>query len=208
MIARACGPMIAVGELEPGAGEGVGELPAGSWRKRREIFAYSGSKRSDRSVVSMVGFCFFSPCAEGIGDRRFGRILGGPTGWRRPATGGPAPTRSRRGSRRRSSLHCAGVWVQVTSSPEADGIRTDDPCRTCSPFQPKPWSSRSAASGFRSRRARDASAPWVLPKVCPPAMSATVSSSFMAMRLEGLADVALGRLQADRDCRWGPSGLT
>lgn len=29
-----------------------------SW-KRREIFSYAGSKRSDRSVVSIVGRCFF-----------------------------------------------------------------------------------------------------------------------------------------------------
>ena len=32
-------------------------------------------------------------------------------------------------------------------------------------------------------------APWVLPNVCPPAMSATVSSSFIAMRRERLPDV-------------------
>ncbi len=27
--------------------------------KRREIFSYAGSNRSERSVVSMVGTCFF-----------------------------------------------------------------------------------------------------------------------------------------------------
>ncbi|MNT07121.1 hypothetical protein D3C72_1418120 [compost metagenome] len=48
-------------------------------------------------------------------------------------------------------------------------------------FQPKPWSSRPAASG--SLPTFEAGpAPWVLPKVWPPAISATVSSSFMAMR--------------------------
>ena len=48
-------------------------------------------------------------------------------------------------------------------------------------FQPRPCSSRPAASG--SGPTWDAGpAPWVLPKVWPPAISATVSSSFIAMR--------------------------
>ncbi len=48
-------------------------------------------------------------------------------------------------------------------------------------FQPKPICSSGAASG--SGPTRDGSpAPCALPKVWPPAVSATVSSSFMAMR--------------------------
>ena len=48
-------------------------------------------------------------------------------------------------------------------------------------FQPRPWSSRAPLSG--SGPTSDGSpAPWVLPNVWPPAISATVSSSFMAMR--------------------------
>ena len=49
-------------------------------------------------------------------------------------------------------------------------------------------------------------APWVLPKVCPPAMSATVSSSFMAMR----ANVSrMSRAAATGSgLPFGPSGFT
>lgn len=48
-------------------------------------------------------------------------------------------------------------------------------------FQPSPCSSRPAASG--SGPTFDAGpAPCVLPNVWPPAISATVSSSFIAMR--------------------------
>ena len=50
-------------------------------------------------------------------------------------------------------------------------------------FQPKPCASRPAASGSTSTLVAGA-APCVLPKVWPPAISATVSSSFMAMRLK------------------------
>ena len=49
-------------------------------------------------------------------------------------------------------------------------------------------------------------APWVFPKECPPAMSATVSSSFMAMRPNvsrmSRADASGSGLPP------GPSGLT
>ena len=51
----------------------------------------------------------------------------------------------------------------------------------CLLFQPRPWSSSAPPSG--SAPTSDGSpAPWVLPKVWPPAISATVSSSFIAMR--------------------------
>ena len=48
-------------------------------------------------------------------------------------------------------------------------------------FQPRPCSSRGAASGSGPTSAASP-APWHLPNVCPPATSATVSSSFIAMR--------------------------
>ena len=48
-------------------------------------------------------------------------------------------------------------------------------------FQPSPCSSIGAASGSGPTSAASP-APWHLPKVCPPATSATVSSSFIAMR--------------------------
>src|SRR5690348_881707 len=45
-----------------------------------------------------------------------------------------------------------------------------------------------APSGSAPTNLPASAAPWVLPKVCPPAMSATVSSSFIAAR-ERFADV-------------------
>ena len=47
--------------------------------------------------------------------------------------------------------------------------------------QPSPISCSGAASGSGPRLAASA-APWVLPNECPPAMRATVSSSFIAIR--------------------------
>ena len=48
-------------------------------------------------------------------------------------------------------------------------------------FQPNPCSSMLAASGSAPTWSSGA-APWPFPNVCPPAQSATVSTSFMAMR--------------------------
>ena len=72
-------------------------------------------------------------------------------------------------------------------------------------FQPSPWLSRSAPSGSGPTYAA-AAAPWVLPNVWPPAMSATVSSSFMAIR----PNVSrMSRAAASGSGRpFGPSGLT
>ncbi len=62
-----------------------------------------------------------------------------------------------------------------------------------------------AASGSGPTRA-GSPAPWVLPKVWPPAMRATVSSSFIAMR----ANVSRMSLAAasGSGLPFGPSGLT
>src|SRR3954454_14055793 len=76
-------------------------------------------------------------------------------------------------------LHFVGVCDQMTSGP---------PVMVSAPkpvpyllFQPRPWFSTELPSG--SGPTSDGSpAPWVLPKVWPPAISATVSSSFIAMR--------------------------
>jgi hypothetical protein len=60
--------------------------------------------------------------------------------------------------------------------------------------------------GFRADQRRISPAPWVLPKVWPPAMSATVSSSFIAMR----AKVSrMSRAAAiGSGLPFGPSGFT
>ena len=73
-------------------------------------------------------------------------------------------------------------------------------------FQPKPCSSTPAASGSRPMYWPGSAAPCVLPKVWPPAMRATVSSSFIAMR----AKVSrMSRAEAiGSGWPFGPSGLT
>src|SRR5262249_58565905 len=76
-------------------------------------------------------------------------------------------------------LHFVGVVVQVTSRPLPIASPAL-PVRNLL-FQPSPCSSISAASGSGPTLAAGP-APWVLPKVWPPAISATVSSSFIAMR--------------------------
>ena len=48
--------------------------------------------------------------------------------------------------------------------------------------QPRPCSSRPAPSGSAPTYRSESAAPCALPNVWPPAMSATVSSSFIAMR--------------------------
>src|SRR4026207_237608 len=69
-------------------------------------------------------------------------------------------------------------------------------------FQPKPCASMSAAS--QSSPTCDLGpAPWVLPNVCPPAISATVSSSFIAMR-RNVSRISLAAAPGAR----GPLGPT
>src|SRR4029077_16112468 len=77
--------------------------------------------------------------------------------------------------------HFVGVVLQVTSGPPViASLPLPVPNLL---FQPRPCSSISAASGSGPTSAASP-APWVLPKLCPPAMSATVGSSFIAMRLK------------------------
>ncbi len=75
--------------------------------------------------------------------------------------------------------HVTGVGVQAPSRPL---VMVSSPLPL--PWrlvQPSPISWRGAASGSGPTSAASP-APWFLPKVWPPAISATVSSSFMAMR--------------------------
>src|SRR5262245_37706829 len=87
----------------------------GSLRKRREIFSYAGSSRSDRSVVSMFGAIFFDgSCAEGTVPSPalfFGFHCFAPAG---------LVVSSHSYSKRclkKSLLHFVGVVVHVTSRP-------------------------------------------------------------------------------------------
>ncbi len=73
-------------------------------------------------------------------------------------------------------------------------------------FQPRPCSSIGAPSGSAPTYWSGSAAPWVLPNVCPPAISATVSSSFIAIR----PNVSrMSRAEASGSgLPFGPSGLT
>ena len=72
-------------------------------------------------------------------------------------------------------------------------------------FHPKPCSKISAASGAGPNR--DASPfPWALPTVCPPAVNATVSSSFIAMRAK--VSRMCWAVSAGLETPLMPSGLT
>src|SRR5215211_3967720 len=82
-------------------------------RKRREIFSYAGSTRSERSVVSMVGTRFFEgSCASGI-------VALAPfaTHWCAPA--GLLESSHSKPNRfsKKLLLHRVGVLVQVISRP-------------------------------------------------------------------------------------------
>ncbi len=96
-----------------------------------------------------------------------------------------------------------GVGVQVTSRPL---VMVSGPLPVPAVlFQPRPWASSGAASGSGPTYSAEW-APWVLPKLCPPAISATVSSSFIAIR----ANVSrMSRAAASGSgLPLGPSGLT
>ncbi len=100
-------------------------------------------------------------------------------------------------------LHFVGVLVQVTSGP---------PPIVSSPlplpkllFQPRPCSSMGAASGSGPTWVAGP-APWVLPKEWPPAIRATVSSSFIAMRAK--TSRMSTAAASGSGLPFGPSGLT
>src|SRR3989304_9930908 len=85
----------------------------GSSRNLREILPNSGSKRSVRSVVSMVGLCFFDgSCASGM-------ISGAFFATHCLAPAGDLVSSHSYLNRfsKKLLLHSAGVLVQVTSMP-------------------------------------------------------------------------------------------
>src|SRR3954468_24054476 len=85
----------------------------GCCRKRREIVSYAGSKRSDRSVVSMVGTRFFDgSCGSGI-------VAAAPLAvhWCAPAGLLPSSHSYLNRFSKKRLLHFVGVSVHVTSSP-------------------------------------------------------------------------------------------
>src|SRR5215469_13311082 len=100
-------------------------------------------------------------------------------------------------------LHLVGVLLQVTSGPP---VMASPPTPVLYLlFQPRPWSSMAAPSG--SGPISDGSpAPWVLPKLWPPAINATVSSSFIAMRKK-VSRMSLAAAIGS-GLPFGPSGLT
>src|ERR1700745_148513 len=100
-------------------------------------------------------------------------------------------------------LHLVGVCDQVTSGPPVMASQPTPVLYLL--FQPRPWSSIAAPSGS-GPISEGSPAPWVLPKLWPPAISATVSSSFIAMR----AKVSrISRAAATGSgLPLGPSGLT
>ena len=100
--------------------------------------------------------------------------------------------------------HWVGVSVQVTSMPE---VIVSPPLPVpCLLSQPRPLASNGAASGSGPTFGSGSAAPWVLPKVWPPTMSATVSSSFIAIR----PNVSRMSTAEASGSGWplGPSGLT
>ncbi len=167
--------------------------------KRREIFSYAGSNRSARSVVSMVGRCFLA-ASWASGTVSSASLA---THWCAPA--GDASSSHSWANRflKKPLPQRVGVSVQVTSSPLVIvSPALPDPWELC---HPRPWASSGAASGSGPTLSPDP-APWVLPKVWPPAMSATVSSSFIAIRrkVSRMSRAA----SSGSGLPLGPSGLT
>src|SRR5882724_11789363 len=100
-------------------------------------------------------------------------------------------------------LHLVGVFVQITSRPLVI-VSAPLPLRNLL-FHPRPCSSTGAASGSGPTSAASP-APCVLPKVWPPAISATVSSSFIAMR-RNVSRMSLAAATGS-GLPFGPSGFT
>ncbi len=99
--------------------------------------------------------------------------------------------------------HFVGVFVQAPSRPL---VIASSPAPV--PFellQPRPCCSSGAASGSGPTYLSGSAAPCVLPKVWPPAISATVSSSFIAMRanVSRMSTAAAARIRVRRS---GPRG--
>ncbi|CAB4534551.1 unannotated protein [freshwater metagenome] len=100
--------------------------------------------------------------------------------------------------------HCVGVGVHAPSRP-LEIVSAPLPLPKVF-FQPSPICSIGAPSGSAPTYFSGDAAPCALPNVCPPAMSATVSSSFIAMRAKvsriSRADPKMSGTP------FGPSGFT
>src|ERR671923_1346281 len=97
--------------------------------------------RSDRSVVSMVGTCFFDL------SKASGTEAGAPLAFHCLAPAGLLVSSHSFSNRflKKRLLHLVGVCVQVTSGPPVmASAPTPVPCLL---FQPRPCSSRAPASG-------------------------------------------------------------
>ena len=106
------GPMSRCSSLYQALANASANSSGCSW-KRREIFSYAGSNRSARSVVSIVGRCFFSgSCASGtVASASLA------THWcASPGLLVSSHSWPKRLSKNALS-HCVGVLVQVTSMP-------------------------------------------------------------------------------------------
>ena len=170
-------PHVAVRQLEPRLGEGVGELVRVLVEAPRDLLV--GRVDPQREVGRQHRRRDASSTDRGRpGPCRRQRRPSASTDSRRPDSWS-APIRSSNRFLKKLLLHFVGVVVQVTSRPLVIASRPCR-CRSCSSSRgPAP---RGAALRVRDRRGCAGPAPCVLPKVCPPAISATVSSSFIAMR--------------------------
>ena len=170
---------VAVRQLEPRPGEGVGELIGILQEAPRDLFVsrvepqgevrgQHGGRDSLRGVVRMRHGAGASAVLR-LPLMRAGRALREfPLVAEQVLEVVVAPLRRRRGP---GDFQAAGDRVSALAGAEfvrpAQALLVDArPLRAPAP------------------RLDSAAAPWVLPKVWPPAMSATVSSSFIAMRLK------------------------
>ena len=182
------GSHVAVQQLVPRLGERVGELV-------RVLVEALGDRRVDRVHPQRE---VRRQHHRGVPLRRIVRVGHGALG--RGIRGRPllarrrgsssAPTRSLNRLSRKPLSHFVGLLVQAPSSPLVIASAPLPVPKVF--FQPRPCVLDGAALGLGTDVARRSAAPWHLPKVWPPTMSATVSSSFIAMRREGLADVPGG----------------
>ena len=101
-------------------------------------------------------------------------------------------------------VHWVGAWVQAPSRPlVVVSSALPLPQRF---FQPSPCCSVGAAAGSGPTQSAGLRAPCIFPNVCPPAISARVSSSFIAMRPK--VTRILFAEPAGSGLPMGPSGFT
>ena len=192
---------VAVRQLEPGARKRVGELIRILQETPRDLLVNRVDPQRRGRWSTWKARSAWSGRARAARCRRR-RRSSASTGARRRGSSS-VPIRSRTGFRSSRCSTCVGVVVQVTSRPL---VIASPPLPVPKLFfQPRPCASRPAASGSGPTLVAGA-APCVLPKLWPPAMSATVSSSFMAMRLK-VSRISIAAA-AGSGLPSGPSGLT